>query len=544
VTPQVFSDGARVIGKDGKVIAGNARFGAGWPEDLAEVNSVLREGTGPTTPGQVAINAQLAKAGGFKVGDTIEVITLQPRKPFTVTGIVGVEGGRDSLGGETIVYFTMPVAQELMLNAPGSYSNVDLKAAPGVTPEQLKQRTIATVGEGYTVRTGKETAQAQQSMINTFLNVFSTGLAVFGFLALFTGAFLIFNTFSMLIAQRTRELALYRSFGANRGQVLRSVVLESLVVGLTASIIGLAIGVGLGWLLKKLLGALGGGGLPGSGVVLRPYVVVLTLLAGTLITMFAAFIPALRAARVGADRGDARGGQARQAVAPHDVRRPRPRRRRRHACCFSRAPRRSPTRCRRLAAACCWCSSAPCSWRPRSAAPSPPRSAGSSAGRCRGASAYATPAATLAATALTAAALMIGVTLATGAGVFAASTKAGLNNVFKQDLKADLLLQTDFTAGPTAGFDPALDAKMRAIPGVTDVAVIQADQVRLAVAPSPPSPPTPAPPPNSSRSIPPPARSARSPRVRWSCPRRLRMTTTFPSGARASCRPRAAQRIS
>jgi putative ABC transport system permease protein len=478
VTPQVFSEGARVIGGDGKVIPGNARFGAGWPEDLAEVKSVLREGQGPTGPDQIAINAQLAKAGGIKVADTVEVITLQPRKTFTVTGIVGIEGGRDSLGGETIVYFTLPVAQELMLNAPGSYSNVDLKAAPGVAPEELKQRTIATIGDGYTVRTGKETTEAQTGVFNSFLSVFSTGLAVFGFLALFTGAFLIFNTFSMLIAQRTRELALYRSFGANRGQVLRSVLLESLLLGLVASIIGLVIGVGLGWLLKKLLGALGGGGLPGSGVELRPYVVVLTLLAGTLITMFAAFIPALRAARVAPIEA------MREAAKPD-----KPLGRMTFAglivmalgvvllilrgtktvtngaltlgggvlLAFVGAVLVAPALSRPVTGAIgklvAW--AMPGRLGVRNTGRNPRR------------------------TALTAAALMIGVTLATGAGVFAASTKAGVTNVFKQDLKADLVLQTDFRAGPTAGFDPALDAKLRAIPGVTDVAVLQADQVRL-----------------------------------------------------------------
>jgi putative ABC transport system permease protein len=151
------------------------------------------------------------------------------------------------------------------------------------------------VGDGYTVRTGEETSEQQASGIQGFLSIFSTALAVFGFLALFTGAFLIFNTFSMLIAQRTRELALYRAFGANRRQVLRSVLLESLLLGLAASLVGLLFGIGLGWLIARFLGS---AGFPGGTLVVTPLVIIGTLLAGTVITVLAALAPALRASRV------------------------------------------------------------------------------------------------------------------------------------------------------------------------------------------------------------------------------------------------------
>jgi putative ABC transport system permease protein len=211
VTPQVVSDGARLIGKDGKVVAGTGapRLGGAWPANINEdPNLELRQGTGPNAPDQVVLSANLAKSADVTVGDKVEIITLQPRRTFTVSGISGYKGGRDSLGGETFIFFTMPVAQELMLGTTNAYSNVDIKAAPGVSQETLKERAQAVVGPDYTVRTGEETSQDQASGIQGFLSIFSTGLAVFGFLALFTGAFLIFNTFSMLIAQRTRELAL------------------------------------------------------------------------------------------------------------------------------------------------------------------------------------------------------------------------------------------------------------------------------------------------------------------------------------------------
>ncbi|HCT78093.1 MAG TPA: ABC transporter permease [Micromonosporaceae bacterium] len=482
VTPQVASDGARVIGKDGKVVAstGAPRFGGAWPADPSSDSILeLREGAGPVAPDQVVLSANLARSADVKVGDHVEIITLQPRQKFTVTGIAGVTGGRDSLGGETFVYFTQPVAQELMLGQTDVYSNVDIKAAPGVPPDELKKRVEAAVGDGYKVLTGKESSEAQASSIQGFLTVFSTGLAVFGFLALFTGAFLIFNTFSMLIAQRTRELALYRSFGADKGQVLRSVLLESVILGLVASLIGLVIGIGLGWLLKWALGAISGSPFPGSGVVVRPVVIIGTLLAGTLITLLAALFPALRASRVAPIEA------MREAARPD-----RPMGRLTSAglvllaagivllifkgtktidnnvitlgggtlLTFIGAVLIAPALSRPVTAAIGklvdW--AVPGRLGVRNTGRNPRR------------------------TALTAAALMIGVTLATGAGVFASSLKSGLTNLFQQDLDADLMLQTDFAAGPTAGFDPALTPRLQQIPGVAAATALQQDAVRMA----------------------------------------------------------------
>lgn len=262
VIPNVFSDGARVIDKQGKVVptTGAPRFGVGWsPPSAAIANIEVRQGNAPTAPDQIMISANLAEKTGYTIGDKVEVITLQPRKTFQVTGISGLTEGRDSLGGETYVFFTEPVAQELMLGSgPGNYSSIDVTAKTGVTPAQLKTQVQAAVGDAYTVQTGKEVAEAEAGPIQTILGFLTTGLAVFGGLALFTGLFLIFNTFSMLIAQRTRELALYRSFGANRGQVLRSVLLESTLLGLAASVVGLLIGILIGWGLKALISSFGG----------------------------------------------------------------------------------------------------------------------------------------------------------------------------------------------------------------------------------------------------------------------------------------------
>ena len=480
-TPQVISDGARVIDKNGKTVpsTGPPRFGIGWPTNPGDTPQVVvREGQPPAAPDQVAISQNLADDTGYRIGDEIEVITLQPRQLFKVTGIVGVSEDRDSLGGETYVAFTVPRAQQLMLGRPGVYSNVDLKAKPGVTPQQLKANVRQTLDGRYEVLTAEETAVKQAGPIETFLNVFKTALGVFGLLGLITGVFLIFNTFSMLVAQRTRELALYRSFGANRQQVLKSVLLESLLLGLVSSLVGLVIGIGLGWLLKWGLGKAGGNPLPGNGVVVRPIVVVATLLAGTLITVLAALLPAIRASRVA------------PLEAMRDAAKPdKPLRGLTIAglvvlvagigllvlrgskavdnnlvtlglgslLAFLGAVMLAPVLSRPITRAVGklvdW--AMPGRLGVRNTGRNPRR------------------------TALTAAALMIGVTLATGAGLFASSVKSGVTDLFQQDLNADLTLQTDYSAGPTAGFDPALQQRLQAIPGVEAATAIRGDSVRM-----------------------------------------------------------------
>jgi putative ABC transport system permease protein len=139
-------------------------------------------------------------------------------------GIFGYAGGRDSLGGETSVAFTEPVAQELMLGSTGVYSSIDVTAADGVSPAQLRDRVQAALGSGYTVQTGQQVAAADSASLKQFLDIIRNFLLGFAGVTLFVGVFLIVNTFSILVAQRTHELALLRALGAGRGQVLRSVL--------------------------------------------------------------------------------------------------------------------------------------------------------------------------------------------------------------------------------------------------------------------------------------------------------------------------------
>ena len=292
------ADGARVIGANGKVVTsfGPPRLGLNWTGESQLVQ--LREGRGPTAPDEIAVNAALAKAAGIRVGDRVGVLTLQPKRTFTLVGIFGYSQGRDTIGGVQTVAFATPVAQELMLGEPNVFTSVEVRAADGVTPEQVRDRVAAALGKGYVVKTGTELAAQSSAEFKEALKFFNYVLLGFAGVALFVGVFLILNTFSIIVAQRTRELALMRAIGAGRRQMVGSVLLEALVIGLLASVLGLAAGVGVGALLAWAIGRLGGGGLELVGVGVPAAAVVSAFAVGLLVTVVAALLPAVRASRV------------------------------------------------------------------------------------------------------------------------------------------------------------------------------------------------------------------------------------------------------
>src|SRR6185437_9554548 len=161
------------------------------------------------------------------VGDQAGVLTLQPKKTFTVVGIFGYSGGRDSLGGALEIAFTEPVAQQLMLGQKDVYSSIDVRAGPGVTPEKLRDDIAAALGPDFQVRTGAQLRAQATEGFNSGLSFFNNVLIGFAGVALFVGTFLILNTFSIIVAQRTRELALMRALGGSRKQVIGSVLTEA-----------------------------------------------------------------------------------------------------------------------------------------------------------------------------------------------------------------------------------------------------------------------------------------------------------------------------
>ncbi|MEU7175421.1 FtsX-like permease family protein [Micromonospora tulbaghiae] len=293
----VAADGARMIGSNGKVVTsfGPPQLGQNWlgESDLVEI----REGRAPQADDEIVINTALAEAGKVKVGDRVGVLTLAPKKEFTLVGVFGYSGGRDSIGGANEVYFTTPVAQQLMLGKPDVFSNVSVQAAAGTTPEALRDEVARTLGADYQVKTGDQLAADASAGLKEGLSFFNKILLGFAAVALLVGTFLILNTFSIIVAQRTRELALMRAIGASGKQVIGSVVLEALAVGLIASVLGLAAGIGVGALLAYLFGQLAGG-LTLAGLGVPASAVIGAFAVGMLITVIAALLPALRASRI------------------------------------------------------------------------------------------------------------------------------------------------------------------------------------------------------------------------------------------------------
>lgn len=296
-TGVVSADGARLIGSNGKAITsfGPPQLGGNWTgeDDLVQ----LREGRGPTADTEIAVNATVAKAAKIKVGDRVGVLTLAPKREFTLVGIFGYSGGRDSLGGVQQVAFTEPVAQQLMLGETGVYNSISVKAADDVRATALRDEVAAKLGDGYVVKTGKQLSDEASAGLKEGLAFFKNILLGFAGVALFVGIFLILNTFSIIVAQRTRELALMRAVGASRRQLIGSVLVEAIVIGLIAAVLGLGAGIGVGSLLAYAFGKLGG------GLTLAPVGVPVTAVAsafvvGLVVTVLAAVLPALRASRI------------------------------------------------------------------------------------------------------------------------------------------------------------------------------------------------------------------------------------------------------
>ena len=255
----------------------------------------LVEGRWPSSGTEVAVDEGVAGDEELELGDRIGVAALGPAQDFTIVGIAKY-GDLSSIGGATFAIFDVPTAQKL-LNKEGRLDAVTVAAADGTTPEQLTQRIQSELGSDVTVRTGVAQANEESSEIATFTTIIRYFLLSFAGIALFVGAFVIFNTLSITVAQRMREFATLRTLGASRRQVLRSVILEALVIGLGASIVGLFSGLGLAVGLNALFKALNLD-LPQTQTVFATRTIVVSLLVGTLVTLIAGLFPAIRATRV------------------------------------------------------------------------------------------------------------------------------------------------------------------------------------------------------------------------------------------------------
>lgn len=289
---------AVVVGRNGKAVGGFGPPAIGDSWDPSNTFNPLQvvAGAAPTADDQVLMTVFTADQADVRVGDTVRIVTRTGTTEYTVSGLARYFGDRDSLAGETYVAFTLPEAQRAF-GVPGALTYIDVHAAAGVSDEQLKQQVQRVIGDGAEAMTNQELNDEQQSDIQQGLGFFNTFLLVFAAVALFVGAFIIANTFSILIAQRTKELALLRAMGASRGQITRSVLVEALIIGLISSVLGLLAGVALSYGLQGLFDLLGAP-FPGGATVIAARTVIVSVIVGVGVTAAAALFPARRAAKI------------------------------------------------------------------------------------------------------------------------------------------------------------------------------------------------------------------------------------------------------
>src|SRR4051794_17211588 len=292
---------AQLTDKQGKVdkSSGGPPFAVGFDttNPLAQQLSPFKIRTGalPTQPNQIAIDKGTLDRKHYKIGETIGAVGNGPVQRYTITGSVTF-GGVDSIGSASAAVLSLQGAQRL-LSEPGKVDSILVKGKPGVSAPQVRQAIAQTLPATAQVQSAQSQDRFDLSGLDSFLKILRTALLVFGFISLFVGAFIIFNTLSITVAQRTKEFGLLRMIGASRRQVLGSVVLEAVVIGLIASIVGIAAGFGLAKLINVLFTS-SGIDLPTTGTVLASRTIIVAIAVGVGITTLAGLGPALRATRI------------------------------------------------------------------------------------------------------------------------------------------------------------------------------------------------------------------------------------------------------
>ncbi|HLH15406.1 MAG TPA: ABC transporter permease, partial [Solirubrobacteraceae bacterium] len=294
-----ISASAQLVGREGKVLSVGGSPGLAFsihPHGTQRFNPLsIVAGAWPAGPGEVAIDANTAERHHYTVGQSIGVVARGPEQRMRIAGIVTI-GGVSSLGGSTMAIFDFPYAQRLF-GLQGKLDSISIAARHGYTPAQVLREVRPLLPRNAQARTGEAQAQQATKETNGFLSIIQDFLLAFAGVALFVGSFVIANTLSITIAQRTRELATLRTLGATRRQVLRSVLLEAFVIGLLAAVVGLFLGLALAKGLNSLFSSLGID-LPQASTVFATRTVIVSVLVGVGITMLAALRPAIRATRV------------------------------------------------------------------------------------------------------------------------------------------------------------------------------------------------------------------------------------------------------
>ena len=290
---------AMVVGKDGDLLESNPNrpvpIAFGWQADPRLNPMKLAHGHAPGKS-EIVIDVTSARTGKFAVGDKVTVVDKAGSQQYTLAGIATYSGKNDAVGAQVVAF--APEMAAAVLGQPGRYNAVGAVAAPGVSQSEVAANIRAAIGSSdVEVLTGAQaTEQARQSSGASlaFLNTF---LMTFAIVALLVGSFVIYNTFSITVAQRMRNVALLRAIGAKRKQVMRSLVLESVFVGVFASAIGVVLGIATAKGIAELFTVFGFE-LPAAGTVVKPSTIQTGMVVGTVVTVFAAYLPARRAGKV------------------------------------------------------------------------------------------------------------------------------------------------------------------------------------------------------------------------------------------------------
>src|SRR4029079_10897659 len=279
---------ALVTGKDGEAIINQApTLGVAWYPQRRSVNQSLAlvKGRERRTSYKVALDRKTVEDGGFKIGDKVRIsfLTVPPRE-FDLVGSFLFGGKKNGLAGATISAFEPTTAQELM-NRTGQWDVIEARADSGVSQTELRDRIQKTLkdeglAKDYESLTGDQLAKEQADDVKSNLSFFNTFLLIFAIVALFVRAFVVYNTFSITIAQRIRELGLLRALGASGRQVTTSVMAESLTVGALSSVLGLTLGIAIVNPLEALIGAFGID-LPSGPLQILPRTIIVSFIVGT-----------------------------------------------------------------------------------------------------------------------------------------------------------------------------------------------------------------------------------------------------------------------
>ncbi|MGW0862156.1 ABC transporter permease [Streptomyces sp. NPDC002611] len=292
----VFSTSVTVVDGDKDNLSpssGAPTIVGGWNGNEARTMKVT-SGAAPKSADQIMVDADTADKHGLKLGDPIGVISAMGTHTAKISGIADFTVTNP---GAAIFYLDTKTAQQALVGESGVYTNVNVTAAAGVSDAQLKKNVTAALGGDLQVKTAKETADANQKDVAGFMNVMKYAMLGFAGIAFLVGIFLIINTFSMLVAQRTREIGLMRAIGSSRKQVNRSVLIEALLLGVVGSVLGVAAGVGLAIGLMKLMGQMGME-LSTDDLTVAWTTPVAGLLLGVIVTVLAAYLPARRAGKI------------------------------------------------------------------------------------------------------------------------------------------------------------------------------------------------------------------------------------------------------